>query len=103
MLAADRVTGRASPHVHPRIEAAALAPLLAAAGFVMPVVDVDRVRVRYPSSPRWSRDLRAMGATNMLSRARARALPVAPRRRPPRRRRRRSRRPATEGERIETF
>src|SRR3954454_3354684 len=43
--AADAVTGVASPHVHPRIEASAVAPLLSQAGFLMPVVDVDRPRV----------------------------------------------------------
>ena len=49
MRAADQVRGPAVPHVHPRIEAAALAPLLSAAGFTMPVVDVDRVQVSYES------------------------------------------------------
>ena len=44
MRAADAVAGAAAPHVHPRIEAAALAPLLTAAGFADPVVDIDRVR-----------------------------------------------------------
>jgi hypothetical protein len=72
MRAADGVTGVASPHVHPRIEAAALAPLLSQAGFVMPVVDVDRVPVSYPSLQRLVADLRRMGATNILG-ARSRA------------------------------
>jgi NADH dehydrogenase [ubiquinone] 1 alpha subcomplex assembly factor 5 len=66
MRAADAVTGAASAHVHPRIEASALAPLLSNAGFAMPVVDVDRVSVAYPSFERLVRDLRAMGATNLL-------------------------------------
>lgn len=66
MRAADSITGAAFPHVHPRIEAAAMAPLLAAAGFVMPVVDVDRVRVSYSSLGRLVADLRAMAATNIL-------------------------------------
>ena len=66
MRAADAVTGAATPHVHPRVEASALAPLLSAAGFVMPVVDVDRVRVTYPSLRRLVEDLRRMGATNIL-------------------------------------
>ena len=60
------MSGAAAPHVHPRIEAAALAPLLADAGFVNPVVDVDRVTVSYPSLHRLVADLRAMGATNIL-------------------------------------
>ena len=67
MRAADLVTGIASPHVHPRIEASALAPLLSHAGFGMPVVDVDRVQVSYPSLDRLIADLRRMGATNVLS------------------------------------
>ncbi len=66
MRAADTVQGVASPHVHPRIEAAALAPLLADAGFVRPVVDIDRVNVRYRNLGGLIADLRAMGATNVL-------------------------------------
>lgn len=66
MAAADRVTGRAAPHVHPRIEASAVAPLLEQAGLTRPVIDVDRVPVRYPSLRRLVADLRAMAATNIL-------------------------------------
>ncbi len=66
MLAADAVNGRASPHVHPRIEAASLANLLASAGFSMPVVDIDRAEIAYRSLDRLVGDLRAMGATNLL-------------------------------------
>ncbi|MEO8455535.1 MAG: methyltransferase domain-containing protein [Sphingomicrobium sp.] len=66
MRAADLATGIASPHIHPRIEASALAPLLAQAGLVMPVVDVDRAQVSYQSIDRLIADLRGMGATNML-------------------------------------
>lgn len=66
MHAADQVTGASSPHVHPRIEAAALAPLLTTCGFVMPVVDVDRVPVSYESLDPLLTDLRRMGATNIL-------------------------------------
>jgi SAM-dependent methyltransferase len=71
MLAADSVGGQAAPHVHPRIEAAALAGLLSSAGFAQPVVDVDRVDLAYRSLDRLVGDLRAMGSTNVLnSRAR---------------------------------
>ncbi|MGN6850433.1 MAG: SAM-dependent methyltransferase [Sphingomicrobium sp.] len=66
MRAADAVSGAASPHVHPRIEPSALAPLLAAAGFIEPVVDVDRAMVSYASLERLIADLRAMGSTNVL-------------------------------------
>lgn len=67
MRAADAIVGVAAPHVHPRIEASALAPLLAEAGFQRPVVDLERVPVAYPSLRRLVSDLRAMGATNILS------------------------------------
>lgn len=67
MLAADRSAGMASPHVHPRIEAASLARLLTEAGFQMPVIDIDRVEVSYTSLKDLVADLRAMGATNILS------------------------------------
>src|SRR6185503_20590325 len=68
MRAADRLGGTAAPHVHPRIEASALAPLLVETGFIKPVVDVDRVPVSYTSIERLVGDLRAMGATNVLAR-----------------------------------
>lgn len=67
MAAADRVGGGASAHIHPRIEASALAPLLGEAGFVRPVVDIDRVDVAYSSFDRLIGDLRRMGATNVLT------------------------------------
>ena len=66
MRAADLATGAAAPHVHPRIEASALAPLLGDAGFHRQVVDIDRVPVSYPALDRLVSDLRAMGATNIL-------------------------------------
>ena len=66
MRAADAATGIATPHVHPRIEPAGLAQLLASAGFAMPVVDVDRVKVAYRSFRQLVGDLRRMGATNVL-------------------------------------
>ena len=67
MRAADQVQGSAAAHVHPRIEASALAALLGAAGFADPVVDVDRAQVTYPSLGRLIEDLRAMGGTNLLA------------------------------------
>jgi len=66
MRAADSVAGGAAPHVHPRIEASAIAPLLEQAGWVKPVVDVDRVRVSYRSLTQLITDLRAMAAANIL-------------------------------------
>jgi len=67
MRAADTAAGAATPHVHPRVEPAALAQLLSSAGFEMPVVDVDRVRVAYDSLRHLVADLRRMGATNILN------------------------------------
>lgn len=67
MRAADAVAGEAFPRVHPRIEAASLGQLLAAASFQMPVVDVDRIKVSYRFLRDLVRDLRMMGATNILT------------------------------------
>jgi len=66
MRAADALSAGAAPHVHPRIEPSALSPLLSDAGFLNPVVDVDRVRVRYRSLGGLVADLRGMAATNLL-------------------------------------
>ena len=69
MLAADQAAGHgAAPRVHPRIDAASVAPLLQDAGFTMPVVDLDRVRLRYRRFADLIADLRGMGATNILTR-----------------------------------
>ena len=63
-----RSRGAAAPHVHPRIEAAALAPLLERRGLRRPG---GRRRpgagLLSHRSTGWSRDLRAMGATNILA------------------------------------
>ena len=67
MHTADQAAGGSSPHVHPRIEPASLSPLLSACGFLMPVVDVDRVQVSYETLGRLVADLRRMGATSILS------------------------------------
>lgn len=67
MIEAGRVEGRIVARVHPRIEAPSFAGLLTAAGFVMPVVDIDRVQLRYKSLDALVRDLRAMGSTSILA------------------------------------
>ncbi|HUP67580.1 MAG TPA: SAM-dependent methyltransferase [Sphingomicrobium sp.] len=67
MRAADGLTGVAAPHVHPRIEASMLAPLVGSAGFSNPVVDVDRAQVSYRSLAALVADLRAMAATSILT------------------------------------
>jgi hypothetical protein len=77
MRAADAVTGSAAPHIHPRIEPAGFAQLLGAAGFSMPVVDVDRARVGYRSFAGLVADLRGMAATNVLAQRPRTPLPRA--------------------------
>lgn len=67
MIEADRATGAVAARTHPRIEPSSLAGLLSSAGLAMPVVDVDRVALRYSSLSPLVRDLRAMGASNMLT------------------------------------
>lgn len=74
MRSADLLSGEAAPHVHPRIDAASLGPLLASAGFTAPVIDVDRVPVSYRSLESLVADLRAMAATNILAERPRRAL-----------------------------
>jgi len=66
LIEGDRLDDRAIARTHPRIEPASFAALLTAAGFHMPVVDVDRVVLRYSKLGDLVRDLRAMGATNVL-------------------------------------
>jgi SAM-dependent methyltransferase len=67
LIEADRATGRAVARTHPRIEPASLAGLLTAARFAMPVVDVDRVRLRYRSLSGLVCDLRGMAATGIMA------------------------------------
>jgi NADH dehydrogenase [ubiquinone] 1 alpha subcomplex assembly factor 5 len=67
LIEAGRAQGRVVARAHPRIEAQSLTQLLAASGLTMPVVDVDRVRIRYADLHSLIRDLRAMAATAVLS------------------------------------
>lgn len=67
LIEAGRKTDRIVARAHPRIDPSSLAQLLTAAGYSMPVVDVDRVTIRYPDLGAVLRDLRAMGATSILS------------------------------------
>jgi SAM-dependent methyltransferase len=60
------ITGGASPRVAPFAELRAAGALLQRAGFALPVIDQDRRVVRYDSALDLMRDLRAMGATNVL-------------------------------------
>ena len=58
--------GGMSPRVAPMADVRSLGSLLQRAGFALPVVDVDTVKVTYESPIRLLMDLRAMGATNVL-------------------------------------
>lgn len=67
MIEAGRARGRVVARTHPRVEASSLAGLLSAAGYSAPVVDVDRVTLRYSGLTPLVHDLRAMGANSMLA------------------------------------
>jgi SAM-dependent methyltransferase len=60
------VEGGVSPRVAPFADVRALGGLLQRAGFALPVVDSDRLTVRYDSVFALMRDLRYMGATNIM-------------------------------------
>lgn len=65
--AESEVEGGASPRVAPFADLRELGALLQRAGFALPVVDSDKITVRYPSAVALMHDLRRMGATNILS------------------------------------
>ena len=76
--AETEIRGGASPRVMPAVDLRDIGALLQRAGFALPVVDRDVVTVRYGSAFELLRDLRAMGATNVLARARPQAGGPAP-------------------------
>jgi hypothetical protein len=63
--AESEVEGGLSPRVAPFADVRELGALLQRAGFALPVVDSDRLVVRYESAFALMRDLRRMGATNI--------------------------------------
>jgi SAM-dependent methyltransferase len=65
--AESEIEGGVSPRVAPLADVGELGGLLQRAGFALPVVDSDRLTVRYDSVFALMRDLRRMGATNVLS------------------------------------
>jgi SAM-dependent methyltransferase len=69
--------GGVSPRVFPFADVRDLGALLQRAGFTLPVTDTDRVIVRYASVFALVADLRAMGATNILTERERRPLPRA--------------------------
>ncbi len=60
------LTGGAGPRISPFVDPGDAGDLMRRAGFALPVVDVDRVTVRYADPMRLLLDLRAMGETNVL-------------------------------------
>jgi SAM-dependent methyltransferase len=63
--AESELEGGISPRVAPFADVRELGGLLQRAGFALPVVDSERLVVRYESAFALMRDLRAMGATNV--------------------------------------
>jgi SAM-dependent methyltransferase len=64
--AESEIEGGISPRVAPFADLRDLGSLLQRAGLALPVVDSDRLTVRYPSALALMADLRRMGATNVL-------------------------------------
>jgi len=63
--AESEVEGGISPRVAPFADVRELGALLQRTGFALPVVDTERLVVRYDSAFALMRDLRCMGATNV--------------------------------------
>jgi SAM-dependent methyltransferase len=72
--AESEVEGGVSPRVAPFADLRDIGALLQRAGFALPVVDTDRLTVRYNSVFDLMRELRRMGATNVLAERRRRPL-----------------------------
>ncbi len=67
LIAEDEVSGGASPRVAPFADVRDLGGLLQRAGFALPVADTDVVRVTYASPLDLMREIKAMGASNVLT------------------------------------
>ena len=65
--AESELRGGASPRVIPAADVRDLGALLQRAGFALPVVDRDKIIVRYDTAFDLFRELRAMGAANALA------------------------------------
>ena len=68
------IEGGVSPHIAPFADVRELGALLQRAGFALPVIDSERLVVRYDSISALIRDLRHMGATNILNERRRKPL-----------------------------
>lgn len=58
---------RPGQHIHPQVDVRSAGDLLSRAGFAMPVADSHMLTVRYGDILRLMRDLRGMGAGNVLT------------------------------------
>jgi SAM-dependent methyltransferase len=67
LLAESELFGGASPRVAPFADVRELGGLLQRAGFALPVADSDLLRATYESPLALMREIKAMGASNMLS------------------------------------
>ena len=67
LIAEAELTGGASPRVAPFASVRAMGALLQRAGFALPVADTDTVTVTYESPLHLMREIKAMGASNMLT------------------------------------
>lgn len=67
LIAEDDIMGGASPRVAPFADVRDLGGLLQRAGFALPVADSDVVTVRYATALALMRDIKGMGASNMLT------------------------------------
>lgn len=65
--AESEIEGGASPHVAPFADLREWGALMQRAGFALPVIDCERLTVRYDNVFALMRDLRRMGATNVLA------------------------------------
>lgn len=74
MAAEAEIEGGLSPRVAPFADLRDLGTLLQRAGFALPVVDSETLRVRYGDPFALMRDLRAMGLTNSLQDRRRKPL-----------------------------
>jgi SAM-dependent methyltransferase len=72
--AESEIEGGISPRVAPFADVRELGALLQRAGFALPVIDNERLVVRYDSVFALMRDLRRMGATNVLKERRRKPL-----------------------------
>ena len=64
--AESEISGGISPRVDPFVTVQVAGSLLQHAGFALPVVDTEQITVNYNTMHDLIRDLRAMGATNVL-------------------------------------